>query len=299
MLLSLNNRRVYFDLAGPQNAPVVCFTHSLNSDGGMWVEQMVPLLAAGYRVLRLDMRGHGGSEPVPGDYTMDALAADVKGALDVLDIKKVHYIGLSIGGMIGQGFALANPGALASLTLCDTQPSTPPGSAGTWEERKATVRSKGLGALADATMQRWFTDEFKKVNPVRWREIRDTISGTTPRRLPPAACRRSSISTISTASPPSRSPTLVICGDQDEGTPPDRNKLIASKIPGGRYEEIAKARHLPNVERPEQFNRIMMYVARRQPLRTSTQWISPSPNSSSPSRTASRSCAPSSTTSTG
>jgi 3-oxoadipate enol-lactonase len=90
MLLSLNNRRVYFDLAGPQNAPVVCFTHSLNSDGGMWVEQMVPLLAAGYRVLRLDMRGHGGSEPVPGDYTMDALAADVKGALDVLDIKKVH-----------------------------------------------------------------------------------------------------------------------------------------------------------------------------------------------------------------
>ncbi|MDP3162427.1 MAG: hypothetical protein Q8N31_20640, partial [Reyranella sp.] len=67
MLLSLNNRRVYFDLAGPQNAPTVCFTHSLNSDGGMWVEQMVPLLAAGYRVLRLDIRGHGGSEPVPGD----------------------------------------------------------------------------------------------------------------------------------------------------------------------------------------------------------------------------------------
>ena len=61
MLLSLNGRRVYFDLAGPQNAPVVCFTHSLNSDSGMWVEQMVPLLGAGYRVLRLDMRGHGGS----------------------------------------------------------------------------------------------------------------------------------------------------------------------------------------------------------------------------------------------
>ena len=110
MLLSLDNRKVYFDLAGPAKAPVVCFTHSLNADGGMWVEQMVPLLADGYRVLRLDMRGHGGSAPVEGDYTMDALAADVKGALDVLGIKKVHYIGLSIGGMIGQGFALANPG---------------------------------------------------------------------------------------------------------------------------------------------------------------------------------------------
>ena len=106
-------------------------------------------------------------------------------------------------------------------------------------------------------MQRWFTDEFRQVNPVRWREIRDTISGTTPEGS--AGCMSAiqhfdyldRLSTI-------KVPTLVICGDQDEGTPPDRNKLIASKIPGGRYEEIAKARHLPNVERPEQFNRIMM-----------------------------------------
>src|SRR3984885_7720157 len=117
MPLPPDGRKVYFDLAGPANAPVVCFTHSLNADGGMWVEQMVPLLAAGYPVLRLDMRGHGGSAPVEGDYTMDALAADVKGALDVLGIKKVHYIGLSIGGMIGQGFALASPDHLLSLTL--------------------------------------------------------------------------------------------------------------------------------------------------------------------------------------
>ena len=257
MLLSLDNRKVYFDLAGPQDAPVVCFTHSLNSDGGMWVAQMVPLLAAGYRVLRLDMRGHGGSAPVDGDYTMDALAADVKGALDVLEIEKVHYIGLSIGGMIGQGFALAYPGALLSLTLCDTQPSTPAGSAGTWEERKATVRSKGLAALADGTMERWFTDEFKKVNPRRWREIRDTISGTTPQGS--AGC----MSAIQNFNYEDRLhtikvPTLVICGDEDQGTPPDRNKFIASKIPGGRYEGIAKARHLPNVERPDPFNRIML-----------------------------------------
>jgi 3-oxoadipate enol-lactonase len=257
MLLSLNGQKIYFDLAGPPAAPTVCFTHSLNSDGGMWVEQLVPLLAAGYRVLRLDMRGHGGSSAVDGDYTMDALAADVKGALDVLDIKKVHYIGLSIGGMIGQGFALAYPDRLSSLTLCDTQPSTPPGSAGTWEERKATVRTQGLAALADGTMERWFTDEFKKVNPVRWREIRDTISGTTPQGS--AGCMSAiqnfnyedKLHTI-------KAPTLVICGDEDPGTPPDRNQLIASKVPGGRYEGIAKARHLPNVERPDQFNRVMM-----------------------------------------
>ena len=257
MLLSLDNRKIYFDLAGPPNAPTVCFTHSLNSDGGMWVEQLVPLLAAGYRVLRLDMRGHGGSAPVEGDYTMDQLASDVKGALDVLGIKKVHYIGLSIGGMIGQGFALANPDYLVSLCLCDTQPSTPPGSAGTWEERKAVVRKSGLAALADSTMTRWFTDEFKQVNPARWREIRDTISGTTPEGS--AGCM-SAIQNFDYLDrlPTIKVPTLVICGDEDEGTPPDRNNLIASKIPGGRYEGIAKARHLPNVERPGQFNSLMM-----------------------------------------
>jgi len=169
----------------------------------------------------------------------------------------VHYIGLSIGGMIGQGFALANPGYLASLCLCDTQPSTPPGSAGTWEERKATVRSKGLAALADGTMDRWFTPEFKKVNPQRWTEVRDTISGTTPAGS--AGCMSAIqdfdyLDRLSTL----KVPTLVICGDQDEGTPPERNRLIASKIPDGRYEGIANARHLPNVERPDQFNRIMM-----------------------------------------
>ena len=257
MLLSLNGRRVYFDLAGPANAPVVCFTHSLNSDGGMWVEQMVPLLGAGYRVLRLDMRGHGGSAPIEGDYTMSDLAADVKGALDVLGITKMHYIGLSIGGMIGQGFALAYPTYLSSLCLCDTHPSTPPGSAATWDERKAVVRKSGLASLADATMQRWFTDEFKKVNPVRWREIRDTISGTTPQGsigCMSAIQNFNYLDKLATI----RIPSLVICGDLDEGTPPDRNKLIASKIPGGKYEGIANARHLPNVERPEPFNRIMM-----------------------------------------
>jgi 3-oxoadipate enol-lactonase len=160
--------------------------------------------------------------------------------------------------MIGQGFALAYPDRLLSLTLCDTQPSTPPGSAASWDERKDAVRKAGsLKTLADSTMERWFTDEFKKVNPVRWREIRDTISGTTPAGFLGCASAiqnfdyESRLTTI-------KAPTLVICGDEDPGTPPDRNQLIASKVPGGRYEGIARARHLPNIERPDQFNRVMM-----------------------------------------
>src|SRR6202521_5359317 len=108
MLLPLQGRRVYYDLTGPEDAPTICITHSLASDGGSWAEQVPALLAGGFRVLRLDMRGHGGSDPVSGDYTMAALADDVAGALASLAIARVHYIGLSIGGMIGQAFALGH-----------------------------------------------------------------------------------------------------------------------------------------------------------------------------------------------
>src|SRR5262245_15459345 len=108
MLINLAGRRIYYTLEGPETGQVVCFTHSLASDGGMWAEQVPPLIAAGYRVLRLDMRGHGGSDPVSGDYTMAQLADDVAAALDFLGIQKVQYIGLSIGGMLGQAFAIAH-----------------------------------------------------------------------------------------------------------------------------------------------------------------------------------------------
>src|SRR6266852_9554318 len=114
MLLPLQGRRVYYDLTGPEDAPTICITHSLASDGGSWSEQVPALLTGGFRVLRLDMRGHGGSDPVSGDYTMAVLAEDVEAVLAALAIPLVHYIGLSIGGMIGQAFALAHGERLIS-----------------------------------------------------------------------------------------------------------------------------------------------------------------------------------------
>jgi len=96
MILNIDNRRIYYDLSGDPGAPTLTITHSLSSDGGMWAEQMPALLAAGFRVLRLDMRGHGGSDPVAGDYTMAILAQDVIKALDALGIARTHYMGLSM-----------------------------------------------------------------------------------------------------------------------------------------------------------------------------------------------------------
>src|SRR5258708_31626818 len=104
MLINLAGRRIYYSLEGPEKGHVVCFAHSLASDGGMWAEQVPPLLAAGYRVLRLDMRGHGGSDAVAGDYTMEQLADDVAASPDFLGITRLQFVGLSIGGMLGPAF---------------------------------------------------------------------------------------------------------------------------------------------------------------------------------------------------
>ena len=180
MLLPLAGRNIAYDLLGAGDAPTICITHSLASDGGSWAEQVPALLQSGFRVLRLDMRGHGGSDPVAGDYTMAALADDVAQALATLAIPRVHYIGLSIGGMIGQALALAHGERLISAMWCDTLPASPKGAQAAWDERITTVRSaNSLAPLADATVDRWLNDSFKKSHPGRWQQIRDTVIGTT------------------------------------------------------------------------------------------------------------------------
>ncbi|MBN8875610.1 MAG: alpha/beta fold hydrolase [Rhodospirillales bacterium] len=258
MLLPLDGRAIAYDLLGPDTATTVCMTHSLASDSGMWQEQVPSLLSAGFRVLRIDMRGHGGSTPVAGDYTMSTLAADVAAVLDRLRIARVHYIGLSIGGMIGQAFAIEHPDRLLSAMWCDTMPASPPNAAATWGPRMQLVRdANSLEPLADATIERWLTDAVQARNPGRWRQIRDTVVGTTPAGY--LGCAAAIQNFDFTAELPGiKLPVLTVCGADDVGTPPDANRRIAELVPGGRYEEIGNARHFPNVDHPDIFNRIML-----------------------------------------
>ena len=258
MLLPLNGRNVAYDLLGPEDAPVVCITHSLASDGGSWAEQVPALLQGGFRVLRLDMRGHGGSDPVSGDYTMAALADDVEAALAALAIPRVHYIGLSIGGMIGQAFALAHGERLISALWCDTLPASPQGARDVWDQRIGTVRNAGsLMPLADATVERWLTEDFRARHPGRWQQIRDTVTGTTAAGYL-GCCAAILDYDFAPRLPSLRLPALVLCGADDAGTPPAENRRLASLVPGARYEEMAGCLHFPNVEMPDQFNRIML-----------------------------------------
>src|SRR5262245_6778972 len=133
MLVRINDCTLSYDLVGPETAPVVCMTHCLSSDSGVWAEQVPALLARDWRVLRLNMRGHGGSDPGPVDPAMADYAEDVAQTLNILGIERVHFVGLSIGGMIAQTFALHHRERLTSLLLCGTAPRAVPGGPEMWE----------------------------------------------------------------------------------------------------------------------------------------------------------------------
>ena len=256
-LIPLKNRKLYYDLTGSAG-PVVCMTHSLASDGGMWAEQVPVLLNAGYRVLRLDMRGHGGSDPVPGPYTMSELAADVIAALDHLGFNRVHFIGLSIGGMIGLALAIEHQPRLISAMLCDTMPVYPEASLATWEERKKPVRqANSVEPHADSSVARWLTDAFKAKNPARYKQLRDTIAATSAQGYLGCVEAISKIDFIA-GLPSVKIPVMTVCGSDDAGTPPAANRRIAALVANGRYGEIAHALHFPNVEHPGVFNGIML-----------------------------------------
>ena len=181
MLLSLTGRRLYYDLTGPENGPVVCITHSLASDGGRWAEQVPPLLQAGFRVLRLDMRGHGGSDPVAGDYTMKALAGDVATALEASrDPSRALYRPVDRRhdrpGFRDRSWRQADLGDVVRHPA--GEPRGRGGNVGRANEHGApgelarTARRRHGGALVHRRLQ--------AKNPGRWKQIRDTVAATTP-----------------------------------------------------------------------------------------------------------------------
>ena len=147
---------------GPENGHVVMMSNSLMSDHTMW-DVTVPALADRYKVLRYDTRGHGRSGTTPGPYSIEMLADDAIGLIDQLGIRRVHFVGLSMGGMIAQQIGARYADRVYSLSLCDTASEMPPRSM--WAERFSIAQTKGISGLLDATIQRWFTAPFIARDP--------------------------------------------------------------------------------------------------------------------------------------
>ncbi len=244
-------------LAGPADGPPVLLSHSLASDHTMWAPQIDALVAAGYRVIACDTRGHGASGAPAGAYSLPGLAADALALLDALGVARAHWVGLSLGGMIGQQFALDHPQRLASLALCDTACRVPPEGVASWEERIRTVAEQGLAPLVEPTLERWFSPAFRAASPAEVARIGAIIRTTPPAGY--AGCGQA-IKTLDLAARLGaiRLPTLVIVGEEDSGTPVAAARAIANAISGARLVILPGARHLSNIEAAPGFNAALL-----------------------------------------
>jgi 3-oxoadipate enol-lactonase len=241
--------RIHYALEGQSGAPVLVFSNSLGANYSMWDPQ-VREFRSQFRVLRYDPRGHGQSSPEPGPYSIELLAKDVLVLLDALDLDRVHFCGLSMGGMVGMWLGVNAPERIHKLALCNTgaKIGTPEG----WNARIDAVQKNGMKSVASATVERWFTPAFRAKAPATVASIQKMLEEANAEGYAGCAAAvrdfdfREQVSKI-------RLPTLVIAGAHDPGTPPSDGRFLAQQIPGARYAEL-NAAHLSNIEDQDRFN---------------------------------------------
>jgi 3-oxoadipate enol-lactonase len=220
----------------------------------MWDPQM-PVLGK-FKVLRFDTRGHGESGAPAGEYTLEQLADDVKGLFDALGIRQTHWAGLSMGGMIGQAFALRYPGVFQSMVLADTTSRRPPEAAKMWGDRIETARTKGMEALVESTLARWFTEPYRKSHPDVMGRIGDGIRATPVEGFAGCCHAISNVDYLDRLKE-LRIPALVMVGEHDHGTPPEAARIIHQNLAGSELKIIPSAAHLSNIEQAGEFNKAM------------------------------------------
>ncbi|WP_341721045.1 3-oxoadipate enol-lactonase [Micromonospora sp. FIMYZ51] len=251
--MSARSRALHATVDGPPQAPVLVLGSSLGTTGAMWRPQLAAL-AARFRVIRYDHLGHGGSAVPAGPYSIDLLGRKVLALLDELAVGRVHYAGLSLGGMVGMWLAAHAPERIDRLALLCTAAAL--GPADGWRARAATVRAGRLDSVADAVVGRWFTPAFVAAHPDTVAVYRDMLLATPPAGY--AGCcdaiagmdLRADLAAV-------RAPTLVIAGADDPATGPEQVADIARRIPGARLTVLPDAAHLASVEQPEAVTRLL------------------------------------------
>ena len=247
----MSRRVLHHEISGPARAPVLVLTGSLGTSLSMW-EPQLPVLARRFRVVRCDVRGHGGSPVPPGPYSIDELGADLMETLDALEIERAHLCGLSIGAMISLWAAAHAPDRVARLIACCTTAHFGAPAAAAYRERAALVRAEGLETIADAVIGRWFTPGFATARPDVVGEVRAGLVAT-PRVGYAACCEALAGLDLTAELARIAAPTLVIAGAEDQATPPEHGEAIAAAIPGARL-AVVPAAHLANIERPDRVN---------------------------------------------
>jgi 3-oxoadipate enol-lactonase len=245
---------INYQVEGPTGAPVLILCNSIGTNLHMWDDQ-VPDFSKAFRLVRYDRRGHGASGAPKGPYTMDRLGRDALAVADAVGAKKFYWCGLSMGGMVGQWLGANAPERLEKLVISNTHcyydDKVP------WNDRIRLVSEKGMIALADPMMERWFTQNFRERAPEKVARVRAMFMATPADGFIGCAQAvrdmdfRQSNTRIKT-------PTLVVVAAKDPATPPAWGEAIAKQIPGAKFFTIPDAAHLANIEQPGRYAETVM-----------------------------------------
>ncbi len=248
-VLKSGDARIHYTLEGQSGLPVLMFSNSLGANYSMWDPQAREFRKK-FRILRYDTRGHGQSSATPGPYSIEQLGKDVIAMLDALDLDRVHFCGLSMGGMIGMWLGVNAPARVNQLVLCNTGAKI--GVTETWNARIDAVQKNGMKSVASAVIDRWFTPAFRRKSPATTSNILKMLEETNQEGYA-ACCAAVRDFDFRVQLDKIRQPTLVIAGAHDPATPPADGRFLAQHIPGARYAEL-NAAHLSNIEDEHRFN---------------------------------------------
>jgi 3-oxoadipate enol-lactonase len=243
-----------YRMDGAAGAPVLVLSNSIATDHTMW-DDNVAAFARHFRVLRYDMRGHGGSGAPPGAYSIDRLGRDAIELMDRLEVERVHFLGLSLGGFVGQWLGVHAPERIDRLVLSNTAPHLGPAS--DFDARISDLRGEGaMDSVAETFLANWFPPALREANGPTIRRFRAMILRSPPHGLAGAfaavrdADLRRPIALIDR-------PTLVVGGECDTVTLPEHSRQIAARIPGARLAMLPSV-HLPNVEMARDYEEIVL-----------------------------------------
>jgi 3-oxoadipate enol-lactonase len=234
----------------------VTFVTGIANDLSMWDAQ-VPALERDFRILRYDLRGHGGSETTSGDYSIDILARDLRTLLDERGVEKTSMVGLGLGGAIAQAFAIAHPERVERLMPCCCRARMVPDFAAMWHKLRETVQKNGLETIVEPTVQRWFSEDFKAAHPEVLDKIRKMIRGTTQEGYLGVTAAFLGLD-VEGRLPEIKAPTLYVSGAEDKlGGPPALMEGLSRQVKGARHASVPNAAHIANIQNPEGFNAVL------------------------------------------
>jgi 3-oxoadipate enol-lactonase len=265
MQASINGIRLNYEVEGREEAPTVVLHHPLATNLTTW-DELTAALTPRYRVVRFDARGHGGSEASKAPYSFATLSADVVGLMDHLQIGRAHFLGLSMGGMVGQHLGAEQPQRFASLILSSTSSRVPAEAQPIWDERVKVTREKGMASQVPLAMQRWLAKSTVESKPALVARMSGYVE-TTPVEGYVGWCQAISTLDITDRLKGIRLPTRVIVGAEDPSTPPAAAEVIHRGIAGSDLVVVPGVSHMLHVEEPETFNRHVLEFLDRQATR--------------------------------